>query len=407
MIRALRLVVRNWPLKLGAVVLATLLYSGLVLSQTTREFSGGLPIIPINQPTNVTLLTQLGNTTLVRYVAPADLGLRIDAQSFKATIDLAGVDPSQGHVTLPVTVTALDDRVQVLDVQPSQITIQLDRVTSETVPIKAVTVGTVPPGLDVGTPILDQSTATVTGPQGVVSKVAEVDALVTIDPSGIDVDRTIDLVAVDASGAQLAPIDIEPASVHVRIPIFTDRRTRTVPVGAVVVGTPAAGFEIESVTVDPVVVQVQGDANDLAGLDLADTTAVSVTGASADVVQRVPLALPSGVQALGDGSVEVTVKLRAVTSARTFDAGLVLVGASPDHVYTLSTSHVLVTIGGSATDLDRLGSVSVVLSLDVTGLDVGDHKVVPSANLTTGLTLLSISPSPVIVTIAAPAPSPT
>ena len=407
MIRALRLIVRNWPLKLGAIALSTLLYSGLVLSQTTRDFTGGIPILPINQASNVTLLSQLGNTTLVRYVAPPELGLRIETSSFKATVDLANVDPNVGHVTLRVNVTALDDRIQVLDVEPSQITIQLDRVTSRSVPVKAVIVGAVPSGLDVGSPTLDQANATVTGPQAVISKVAEVDARLTVDPSGIDIDRTVDLIAVDVNGDQLTPVDIEPVSVHVRVPIFTDRRTRTLPVGAIVVGTPAAGFEVESVVVDPIVVQVEGDANDLAGLDLADTEPVSVTGASSDVIQRVRLALPNGVQPVGDGTVQVTVKLRAVTAARTFDAGLSLVGASPDRLYTLSTTHVLVTIGGSATDLDRLASVSLVLTLDVSGLDVGDHKVVPAANLTTGLTLLSVSPSPVIVTIAAPAPSPT
>ena len=407
MIRALRLIVRNWPLKLGAIALSTLLYSGLVLSQTTRDFTGGIPILPVNQASDVTLLSQLGNTTLVRYVAPPDLGLRIETSSFKATVDLANVDPNVGHVTLRVNVEALDDRIQVLDVEPSQITIQLDRVTSRSVPVKAVIVGTVPSGLDVGSPTLDQANATVTGPQAVISKVAEVDARLTVDPSGIDVDRTVDLIAVDATGNQLTPVDIEPGSVHVRVPIFTDRRTRTLPVSAIVVGTPAAGFEVESVAVDPIVVQVEGDANDLAGLELADTAPVSVTGASSEVIQRVPLALPNGVQPVGDGTVQVTVKLHAVTAARTFDAGLSLVGASPDRLYTLSTTHVLVTIGGSATDLDRLASVSLVLTLDVTGLDVGDHKVVPAANLTTGLTLLSVSPSPVIVTIAAPAPSPT
>jgi len=407
MIRFLRLIVRNWPLKLGAVALSTLLYSGLVLSQTTRDFTGSVPILAVNQASDVTVLSTLGNTTLIRYVSPPDLGLRVDVNSFKATVDLANVDPGVGHVSLRVTVTALDDRIQVLDVEPSQITIQLDRVTTRSVPVKAVIVGAVPPGLDVGAPTVDQANAMVTGPQAVVSKVAEVDARVAVDPSGIDVDRTVDLIAVDANGEQLTPVDIAPTSVHVRIPIFTDRRTRTLPVSAVVVGTPASGFEVESVTVDPIVVQVQGDANDLAGLNVADTTPVSVTGASSDVVQRVTLDLPNGVQAVGQGTVQVTVKLRAVTAARTFDAGLSLVGASPDRVYTLSTSHVLVTIGGSATDLDRLASVSLVLTLDVAGLDAGDHKVTPTANLTTGLTLLSVSPSPVIVTITAPAPSPT
>jgi YbbR domain-containing protein len=163
---------------------------------------------------------------------------------------------------------------------------------------------------------------------------------------------------------------------------------------------------VASVSVDPLVAPVEGDANDLAKLDQADTAPVSISGASSDVVQRVSLALPSGVQALGETTVQVTVRIRAVTATRTFDAGLAVVGSSPDKSYSLSTDHVLVTIGGLVADLDRLSAAAFVLNVDVSGLGDGPHKVVPTVNLTTGLTLLSISPSPVVVTIAAPAPSP-
>ena len=44
--RALELVVRNWPLKLAAIVLATLLYAGLVLSQNAQVWPGSVPIVP-------------------------------------------------------------------------------------------------------------------------------------------------------------------------------------------------------------------------------------------------------------------------------------------------------------------------------------------------------------------------
>jgi YbbR domain-containing protein len=404
--RALRLIVHNWPLKVGALALSTLLYGGLVLSQTTKDFPGSVPIETINQASDVTLLSGLGDVSQIRYVAPADLGLRIDSRTFKATVDLANVDPSAGHVLADVHVVALDERVQVLGFEPTQITIELDRVTTHSVPIVATIVGTVPPGLDLGSIVVDQPNATVTGPESIISKVANALARVTIDPSGIDFDRMVDLVAVDSAGNQLTPVDIEPTSVRVRVPVFTDRRTKTVPIASVVVGTPAAGFEVASVSVNPITVQVEGDANDLASLQQADTQPVSVSGASSDVIQRIALDLPGGVQALGDGTVEVTVRIRPVTSTRVFEAGLVLVGASPDHEYSLSTDRVVVTIGGSVADLDRLSGATLVLTLDVTGLGDGDHKIVPTANLTTGLSLVGLSPSPIIVTISAPTPSP-
>lgn len=404
--RFLRFIGRNWPLKLGAIALSTLLYGGLVLSQTTQEFPGSVPIGTVNQAADVIVLSDLGVVSQIRYVAPRDLGLRVDSASFRATVDLAGADPSRGAVSLPVQVVAIDQRVQVLDFQPRHIVVTLDRVTSRVVPIRAV-LGPVPTALEVGDPVLDQATATVTGPASLIAKVAEVDARVTVDPSGIDVNRMVDLVAVDAAGQQLIPVDVNPVSVRVRVPVFTDRRTRTIPVSAVVVGTPAAGFEVVSVTVAPLVVQIEGDANDLANLNTADTVAVSVTGASVDVTTSVALQLPSGVQALGSNTVTVTVQVRPVTGTRTFEAGLVLIGARADRVYALSTDRVVVTIGGSEADLDRLSGSALVLSLDVTGLESGVHQVTPTANLTTGLSLLGVSPSPITVTISAPAPSPT
>ncbi len=412
MTRVLGFVTHNWPLKVAAIALATLLYGGLVLSQTTQEFRDPVRIAIANAPANAIVLTNPGVTTRITYAAAPDLGLRIDSDTFRATVDLADVEPTGGPVTVRVIVTAIDNRVQVLEAEPSEILITLDRVTSKVVPIRAA-VGPVPSGLEAGDPIIEAANATVSGPQSVVATITGVEAPITIDASGIDVDQAVDLVAIDESGAvigALTPIEIEPARVRVRVPVFSDRRSKSLPVSPIVVGTPAAGFEVASVEVDPPVVSVEGDANDLAGLDRADTLPISVSGASSQVSQAVELALPEGVQPLGVGTVQVTIRLRPVTATRTFEAGLVLVGASPSLRYQLSTDRVLVTIGGSMADLDRLSATELVLTVDVTGLEAGTHAVPVSANLTTGLTLIGASPNPldVIVStpVASPAPSP-
>jgi YbbR domain-containing protein len=406
--RLFRLITHNWPLKLGAVALATLLYGGLVVSQTTVPFAGTVQIRPVNQPTGTIVLTNLGAVSGIRYVAPPDLGLRIDSQSFQATVDLTGVIPTGEPTTLDVNVEARDDRVQVLDFEPKRILVTVDEVGTKTVPVR-VSLGPVPSGLDVGEPVVDVETATVSGPQSKVETVVEVQAPVSIDASGIDIDQSVTLVAVDDTGTELgvdSRIEIDPSRARVQIQVFSDRRSKAVPVAPIVVGTPAAGFEVASVEVDPPVVSVQGDANDLAALDRADTEPVTISGASSEVTRTVGFALPSGVQALSQSSVRVTVKLRPITATRTFEAGLVIVGARPDLVYSLSTDHVLVTILGSTADLDRLSGTSIVLTIDVSGLEPGTHSLEATANLTTGLTLISLSPNPIDVTVSTPAPSP-
>ncbi len=404
--RILGVVIHNWPLKLGAVALATLLYAGLVVSTSQKVFEIAVPIESTGLAgRGITIVSDLGAVRQIRYLAPENLGLRIDSTSFRATVDLSAVDPSGGRKSVEVKVEAIDPRVQVLDWEPRNIVVDLDTVISKTVPVRPVP-GPIPSGLDVGTAVVDDTQATVSGPSSIIERVAEVQARFSVDASGIDVNRTVDLLPVDSSGEPLPPpVDVTPSSTRVRLPIFTNRQTKTLPIRPNVVGSPAAGFELASVSVEPLVIAVEGDVDDLVALEVADTTPVSITGATSDLTRTTSLDLPNGIQALGDPTVTVTVTLRPITETRTFSAGLILVGARADRLYDLSTDRVLVTIGGSVAFLDRLSGASLVVTLDVTGLDAGIHEVSVGANLITGLTLVGASPNPVTVTITAPAPT--
>ena len=400
--------VRNWPLKLGAIVLSLLLYSGLVLSENTRIVSVNVPIEGIDQPASMVLLTNLPDVTRIRYFAPGD-GIQLDSSSFRATVDLANVDPTADRVSVAVRVEAIDPRIQVIDYEPSRINIQLDEVIRREVPI-VVDSGEAPAGLDVREAQLAVETATVIGPASVVLRAARAEARVRIDPSGIDIDRDVDLVVVDELGQPLSRVDVEPSSVRVVIAVFTDRQTRSMAINPIITGTPAAGFEVASVTVEPVVVGVEGDADQLVALTRIDTVPISISGISSDQERTVALALPPGILALTGDTVKVTVRLRPVTATRTFSAGIVLTGTSGDLAYALSTDRVLVTIGGSVADLDRLSATTFTVSVSVSGRGVGRYDLPVTANLAAGLTLVAVSPASVGVTIAGPpppSPSPT
>src|SRR4029079_5864501 len=172
MTRAFRLITHNWPLKLGAIALATLLYGGLVVSQNADAFPGSVQIGIENPPTDAIVLSQLGSVNRIRYVAPPDLGLRIDSSSFHAFVDLAGVVPTGEPMSVDVTVEAINKSIQVLDYEPKKIIITIDQKGTKTVPVR-VELGPVPSGLDVGDPVVDTETATVSGPQSIVQNVTE------------------------------------------------------------------------------------------------------------------------------------------------------------------------------------------------------------------------------------------
>ena len=316
-------------------------------------------------------------------------------------MDLSGVDPQAGPTSVPVTVRSVDPRISVLGSEPAYVSIRLERLTSKTVPVK-VALGPLASGLDLGETTVKPSSVLVSGPESAVDQVASVRADVVIDPGGLDFDTDVPLIPVDGVGNAVRPIDVTPATARVSIPVFTDRQSRSLPVAPVVTGTPAAGFEIAAIAVDPAVVTVEGDADQLAELSKLDTQPVSVAGASSDVVVTVPLDLPTGVVPLSADDVRVTVTLRPVTSTRTFSAGLRLIGAAPNLTYALSTDRVLLTIGGSTADLDRLSGATIVADLDVSGLPVGTADVPVTVVLPTGLTLVTSSPPSVTVEVGEP-----
>jgi len=404
-VTAVRFLVHNWPLKLAALALAVLLYGGLVLSERSRLFEGSVPIDGLGQSADVVLLSDLGVVRQVRYFASEDLGLRLDASSFRATVDLSGADPGAGPLSLAIHVEATDPRVQVLEFEPRRVNVTLDRVVAKVVPIE-VDRGVVPLGLDVREPVVSASEATVRGPETVVRRVAAAIATVRIDPSGLDVNREVELVPVDAVGEPLSPIDVEPAAVRVRIAVFTDRQTRSLAVNPVVTGTPAAGWEIAGVELTPLVVTVEGDADEIAPLVALDTLPVSIAGATADVVATVGFELPDGVLPLGSGTAEVTIRLRQVTATRTLEVGLALIGARSDRTYDLASDRVLLTFGGSVADLDRIDGATLVATLDVTNLAPGTYELEPSVALPTGVSLVARSPELVSLTIGSAGPSP-
>ena len=407
MTRILGAIVYNWPLKLMAIVLATLLYAGLVVSQSTFEFPGPLHINVLGQPVNAVILGNLPAVTRVRYVANGDVGTGPTPDSFRATIDLSNVNPAAGSTYVTIKVESNDQRFLPVDWEPRGVNVQLDPFRKYQVPVR-VNMGEVPSGLDVRKPQLSAEMVTVSGPDSVVKFVVEARADVLIDPSGTPVDRDVPLIPVDQLGNRLSPVQVDPTSVHVTIPVFSNSGRKVLAVNPAVTGTPPTGYVIDTVVVNPATVTVEGNADQLATLARADTASIPIGSATGTISTDVALALPAGVLPIGSNTVHVTITLKAVTGTRTFAAGLDVSGREGGLDYAFSALNVDVTLAGPIADLERLDPSSFTVPVSVAGLAGGSHEITLTLNLQAGLRLLSIDPATVTVTItprASPAPS--
>jgi YbbR domain-containing protein len=212
---------RNWHLKLGALALATVLYTGFVYSGSFSEQTfPGVPVEAINQPDAAYPLTQQLGTVDVRYRLSADAASRVTVESFAVTVDLSeyDMDLAPAAQALPISVRSLTDGVDILGYTPTTVAVALDRLGQKEVPV-VVDRGEVPEGLAIGTPQVSERTVVATGPESQLGRVERAVARVQIFETAIDIERQVDLVPVDVDGAEVDSVELEPATVTVEIDV--------------------------------------------------------------------------------------------------------------------------------------------------------------------------------------------
>ena len=108
-----------------------------------------------------------------------------------------------------------------------------------------------------------------------------------------------------------------------------------------------------------------------------------------------------GAMALDVQSTKVDIGILAVTESRSFEVGIRFIGAKPGLSYTTEIDWVLITVGGSPADLDRIIGATLAVDLDVAALGPGKADVTVVADLPAGVTLVTANPPKVTVTVAA------
>jgi YbbR domain-containing protein len=406
---------RNWHLKLSAVLLATVLYTGIVFSGAFDEATIQVRIEQVNQPPNSYVLTGDLGFVQVRYRAAQELlGNVVAEAAFVARVDLSSYDMDEAPApqVLDVEVRSLNENIEVLSVEPDTVRVEIDQRDQQMVPVE-VDFGTVPEGLEVDDPETSEDEVQVRGPASIVAQVDRVVALVNIDASGIDFDRPVTVVPVDIEGQPIGVglIEVDPQTIAVRIDVQAVEETRTVPVRPDIDGTPEPGFALEAFTVSPQVVTLRGLPAVLADIAEIVTEPVSIEGASADEEFEVELVLPNGVELVDDEpQVTVAVTIGPSVSSRTFLVGVICQNAGSNACLP-GIEQLSLTLSGPGGALSDLSAADLTPVVDAGGLAPGTYSLTPIVpGLPDGVELISISQAAVPVTIVAPAtptPAPT
>ncbi len=400
---AARSVRENIGLAALSVVLAFVLWIFVTDTEGGTTRSGTLPNVQLKvEPVNVARgLTIAGEIAPVRLRVEVDEDVWGDLRSddFKATVDLA--EQSEGKHSVPVEVEARTGRgrLEVLGTVPAGVEVRLVPLFSKSVPVEVQLQGTPPAGLESGDPLSDQDTVTVSGTQELVGLVGKAVAVVDISDASSGIERSFALEARDERGLLVKGVTLDPSKVKVSVPIQRKLLTRILAVSPDVKGTPAPGYNVAGVGVNPPLVTVSGARDLLDSLSVVRTAEVDISGASGDVTRKVRLEVPAGASVSGSVEVSVSVSIQAASSQAVFGVtpGVVGLAAGLRVVGTLPA--VEVTLSGPLPVLSGLTPQDLDVRLDLSGLPEGTHSVKVAVNPPPQTLVVSVAPAEIQVSL--------
>ncbi|NWG05793.1 MAG: hypothetical protein HXY35_03790 [Chloroflexi bacterium] len=409
---------RNFAINLRTLLLAFVLAVAVWISAVTAadpdEVRAPLtvPIERIGQDPSLVLTNEIPSVIEVTLRAPQSVWEQLTAQenSVRAILDLSGLGPGQHSVEIQIQVSIRP--TQIVLANPTTVTVDLEPLATETLPLSLSLSGQPATGYRAGDPTLDPAEVVISGPESIVRRAAK--ARVTVNLSGIreSVEQAVAVEILDDKNAPLDGVTVNPQTAQVSIPVSQQGGFRDVAVKVVVQGQVAPGYRLENISVYPPVVTLYAAdpqlTKDLPGV--IETQALDLQDAKEDISTRLSLILPENVTIVGASqTVQVQVGISPIQTSLTLsNQPITVVGLPEEFIAQVSPQTVDVILSGPLPVLDALTPQDITITIDVTGLDLGAHQLTPKVNISVDNVLVeSILPGTVEVILSSPITTPT
>jgi YbbR domain-containing protein len=377
-----------------------------------RSYPRPIPLEVFGQDPSLVLINELPATVAVALRAPHSVWEYLIAQddAIRATLDLSGL--SAGSHSRPVQLTVGARPYQVVFVNPSDVTVELESLASRTFPLVLSLNGQPAAGFQAGDATMESTEVAISGPESIVEQAARARVVVNLDNVRESIDEIRPIQIVTSENEALEGLTINPESVRVSIPISQQGGFRDVAVKVVVQGQQAPGYRIENISVFPPVVTVFADDPELVNAlpGVVETVPLDLQDRSEDISTRLSLNLPESITIIGANTVQVQVRISPIETSLTLpNQPINVIGLSEGLSAEVFPQTVDIILSGPLPVLDALASQDITVSVDVTGLGVGVYQLEPRVNPPAeDITIQAMLPSKVEVVISVPStPTPT
>ena len=383
----------------------------------TRAYPETLEMETIGLDPNLMIVNDISQNISMSIRAPSSIldQLENEPNLINVSLDLSGLDAGVHTLTPQVNLGLAPAEVVLMN--PATIFVKLETLITKTFPIQLKLIGNPAIGFEVQEPELSVEDIIITGPESLVETIDQVIGQVSIVDVFENVQRTIDIEALDSDGTALDGIMLNPDSIQVFIPVTQRGGYRTVVVKIVTSGQIAAGFRLTNIFSMPPTVTIYSSDPDLVDSvpGFVETTPINLNGANENMDIRVPLNLPEGINAVDSQNVTVQIGIEPIQSSISFsDIPVYAQGLPADLEAFISPEFVDVFLSGPLSMLETLSPSTLSVIIDLTDRGVGTYQLAPEVILDDeSVSVDAILPNTLEVTIEvldpnrAPLPTPT
>lgn len=405
----MRSLAANFRTFLLALVLGISVWVSAVTSadpDEVRIYPNPIPLEVIGGDPSLIITSDIPEEIGVTLRAPSSVWEQLTAldNSVQATLDLSGL--GAGEHTVNVQVRVLLRPYQIVVTDPETVTVNLEPFATRTLTLDISTSGIPAIGYQAGEVVIDPTKVVVSGPESLVNQATHARVFVNLDGVREDIEQSNTIQIMNEEDKVIRGITVTPDSVQVNVPVSQQGGFRDVAVKVVVQGQQAPGYRVENISVFPLVVTVFASDPELVNAlpGVVETLPLDLQDAKEDITTRLALNLPENVTLVGAQTVQVTVGISPIQTSLTLsNQEITVIGLSEGLAAQVLPQTVDVIISGPLPVLDALSPQDVIVTVDVTGLEIGTHQLEPIVDVLVDNVLVeSILPGTIEVVISPP-----
>ena len=326
--KARKILIYRWPWKLISLVLAILLWGGLISQNAALTREKQFNDVSINIINKDTLLREgliivKGLEDLepikMRVDVPQKMYDNVSAGNYNVRVDLSRIN-STGKITLPIIYTSSTTYGNVSWLSSTELTLEVDNyITRRRIPVQLNETGTMPSGFYATSASVDPAMVTISGPRKIIQNVVRCVASYNyslLTPAARTQYNAVPFVLYDNKDVPVVSNLIEVTSDSILLDTLLVEQTLfrlqaiSINKTGITTGKPAKGYRITDIKIDPAMLNVAGNTELMETLTLLDVEApIDVSGATDTLIRSVRIKKPVEAYHMSENAVYVTVTI--------------------------------------------------------------------------------------------------